>query len=322
MIPKLRKILLLLLAVFVLAVCGCKSTPTPSPTPLDPESAQSADAAMAEGRYALAANMYENQLNNGTITVDLLNRLGFCRLQLGEYREAVEALSRSLEIEPDGVDAYYNRGLAFYGLEQWDRAIYDFRNAVNRSTGDKAAQALNNVAMAFQKKGEPELAVETYNEALRAAPGDSRTLFNRGTLFFKLRLFDTAVEDLNAVLQNDPDNVDALNNRGVVHLAMGEPGRADADFTRAILQAPNRADIYYNRGLAKYDQGLYRQAVTDFTRAIGRKPDYVEAYNNRGAAYIAMQQEAQGCKDLKHACEFGLCTLHDRMVDRQVCQDN
>ncbi|MGC8933346.1 MAG: tetratricopeptide repeat protein [Candidatus Methanodesulfokora sp.] len=46
-----------------------------------------------------------------------------------KYEDAVEALSKAIELEPDLARAYYNRGIAFLNLNKFDEALRDFDKA-------------------------------------------------------------------------------------------------------------------------------------------------------------------------------------------------
>jgi tetratricopeptide (TPR) repeat protein len=46
-----------------------------------------------------------------------------------KYEDAVEALSKAIELEPDLARAYYNRGIAFLNLNKYDEAMKDFDKA-------------------------------------------------------------------------------------------------------------------------------------------------------------------------------------------------
>ncbi len=109
------------------------------------------------------------------------------------FREAVEAFTRAIELEPDSPMAYFNRGLAYSALEEWDRSTADLHHA----------QELD--------------------------PSDAK--FN-DTLCWQLgvqRRPERALPFCNLALATDPDGP-ARDSRGLVYAVMGRNAEAVADF--------------------------------------------------------------------------------------------
>jgi tetratricopeptide (TPR) repeat protein len=52
-----------------------------------------------------------------------LQLLGLCKHRMGENIEAVEIIQTAIEVDPENGDNYNNLGLAYSGLQQFDRAI-------------------------------------------------------------------------------------------------------------------------------------------------------------------------------------------------------
>ncbi len=71
---------------------------------------------------------------NESVPVVLLNR-GVCLARLERLREAVEAFTRALDIDPRDVAAWHNKGLALARLGQDDEAKYCF--ARGRALSDR-----------------------------------------------------------------------------------------------------------------------------------------------------------------------------------------
>ena len=51
-------------------------------------------------------------------------------LYLGEYRQAVEVLTKAIELEPADAAIYVNRGAAYAALAQYGLAIADYDQAI------------------------------------------------------------------------------------------------------------------------------------------------------------------------------------------------
>lgn len=58
-------------------------------------------------------------------------QLGEFRVQIGRYREAIEAFSKALWLNPQLAEAYYSRGKCLHKLKDKQGAIEDFRDAAH-----------------------------------------------------------------------------------------------------------------------------------------------------------------------------------------------
>jgi tetratricopeptide (TPR) repeat protein len=81
----------------------------------------------ATGRAAEAAVFYQHVLTLQPDNVIATNNLAWilCEEQ-GKYQQALELVQRGLKIAPDYVDLIDTRGVVYYKLGQYDKAIHDF----------------------------------------------------------------------------------------------------------------------------------------------------------------------------------------------------
>ena len=87
-------------------------------------------------------------------------------LRQGRYTEAVPALQKTLELEPNPAD-YSNLGTAYFFLKRYDEAMHAFEKAAEMSPKDE--QVIGNLADAYRASGHTEQAVATYDKAIGLA---------------------------------------------------------------------------------------------------------------------------------------------------------
>ncbi len=116
--------------------------------------------------------------------------------------------------------AYYNRGIAYYDLGEFARAIEDYDEALRLDPDD--GDSYNNRGNAYYKLGEFARAIEDYDEALRLDAGDAVAYFNRGNSYDDLGELARAIEDYGEALRLDPDYAVAYYNRGSAYDDLGE----------------------------------------------------------------------------------------------------
>jgi len=83
----------------------------------------------------------------------------------GKYKEAIDALNKAVEMDPNCAEAYFNRGLA-YG-----------------------------------KLGRHEKAIEDFSEAIKLNPNYADAYYNRAAAYFYLKKYSKTMEDCNEVIE-------------------------------------------------------------------------------------------------------------------------
>lgn len=99
-------------------------------------------------------------------------------LSRGAYEEAIEAFGRAIAVAPDYTAAYIGRALAADNLGETERAIPDYNTA--RQLGDRTAQLAAVLAWAYARTFQYELAIQHYEEAVRADPSEIWAYFDLG----------------------------------------------------------------------------------------------------------------------------------------------
>ena len=84
----------------------------------------------------------------------------------------------------------------------------------NRETPENRAIAFRGRGNAYVDKGQPERAIEDYDQALRLAPRAAGVFVNRGIAYATLRQYDRAIQDYDEALRMNPGFAEAYYFRG------------------------------------------------------------------------------------------------------------
>ena len=196
--------------------------------------------------------------------------------------------------EEDRAKAFNNRGNAFTGKGEFDLAIRDYDQAIKLKP--KNAKALTNRGFAYAKKGELDLAIRDYGDAINLEDDYVQARINRSAAFIDKGEFDLAIRDLDHVIKREHDNADAFNNRGNAFAKKGELDSAIRDYDHAIKLKPNYAKAFNNRGIAFTKKGELERAISDFDDAIRIKPDLADAHSNRAISLARIHARETGEK--------------------------
>lgn len=130
-------------------------------------------------------------------TTSALIRQGCKKAQTRDYPKAISDFNKVLELEPQHIVAYYERGKAYLA------------------------------------QGNYQAAIENYNQLLEFFPQNSIAYHERGIVRFELGDYQGALEDYNQALQLDSSFREAYINRGNAHSYLGDSKGAQEDYQKA-----------------------------------------------------------------------------------------
>jgi tetratricopeptide (TPR) repeat protein len=194
--------------------------------------------------------------------------------QKGNYEKAIEYYTKSIELNPEFLAAYINRGSIYHDIKEYEKAIKDFNKAVEIN---------------------PEIA-EAYN--------------NRGYSYICIKEYEKALRDLDRAIQLKPGNMGAYNNRGLAYAGLKEYEKAIKDYNKAIELNPGYSPAYHNRGLAYADIKEYETAVNDYNKAIELNPNYIYAFEDLTELYIIIGNYKSALSAIKRTSDLSLEREH------------
>ena len=231
-------------------------------------------------------------------------RRGIEAEQRGQDSEAIQDLTKAIELRPDYADAYCFRGRAYRSQGEHDRAIQDSTKAIELKPDYAEAYYIRGAAYIIQ--GEHDRAIQDSTKAIELKPDYANAYLARGAAYYSKGEYDHAIEYLTKAIELKPELAEAYGLRGRVYLIQGEHDHAIEYLTKAIELKPDHANAYYFRGRAYHSQGEHDRAIQDYTKAIELKPDHANAYYFRGRVWLALKRWQEAKSDLTAAKDLGL----------------
>jgi len=183
----------------------------------------------------------------------------------------IEYLKKVIELRPDYVDAYYNLGSAYYGID-------------------------NNKLIEYYKKG-AELEPDSV---------DGYYVLGFAYSFF-LQEYDIAIDYLKKAAELKPDSIDTYFTLGDIYYAKGDYDNAIEYWKKRIEARPDYAIVYYRLGIVYNDKHEYVKAIENFEKAIKLKLDgYLLdiTYEYMGNIYFKKQDFDKAIKYYKKSIEL------------------
>jgi serine/threonine-protein kinase len=118
------------------------------------------------GDFRSAAECYRRVIELDPRNPFAYNNLGAVLLQSGHFQEAVEPLQKSLEFSADG-QAYSNLGIAYFYLQQYDKAIPAYEKAVQLVPNSD--MFVGNLGEAYYLAGQKERGLSAFEQAIALA---------------------------------------------------------------------------------------------------------------------------------------------------------
>ena len=195
--------------------------------------------------------------------------IGLYYYKLGNFTQSTLNYNKALEINPDYIAAYVNRGIN------------------------------------YDQEGNFVSALSDFNKAIEINPNVPEAYYSRGETYTKQKDLPQALFNFNKAIEINPDYVEAYINRGSIYTMQGNFTEALSNYNKSIEINPNYAEAYYNRGCVYHKQGDLTQALNNYNEAIKINPNYALAYNNRAVAYYQLKEYVRAWDDVNKAKQLG-----------------
>ena len=149
----------------------------------------------------------------------------------GLHKQAVETLSKALQIDKTFGCAYFNRAQSHLKMEEFDLAVGDYSSAL--SIQPRLADAYTGRGLAHLRSGDLENSIKDSTQAIAIDRNIAFAWSNRAAAKSLQKDHKGAINDYSEAISLLPSNAKFLVNRGIEYLSTGEPRSACFDLERA-----------------------------------------------------------------------------------------
>ncbi|MGX1928824.1 tetratricopeptide repeat protein [Flagellimonas sp. 2504JD4-2] len=253
----------------------------------------------------------------------------FFYLEQKEYDKALDDLNKLIDLGSITPESFNKRAVANIGLNKFNAAIVDARNAIsldstyfraynNLSISKLHQQDLDSalyfidLAIKFQpqkpsymvNKARVLVEMKKYKEAekycLKARKIDQENVSTYITLvdiYNRQKKFGKAKKELGLLKKLGSNDPDIFNQQARVDLNNGNAEKALNNFNKAISINPKEPIFYLGRGAAFHYLKEYKNAVEDYSVFIKVRPNNFKGYLHRGTTYAIMEDFDRSTSD-------------------------
>ncbi|EPS61474.1 hypothetical protein M569_13323, partial [Genlisea aurea] len=284
-----------------------------------------------EGRLVEAAEMYQKALRADSsyklaaeCLAIVLTDIGTSLKLAGNSQEGIQKYYEAIKIDPHYAPAYYNLGVVYSEMMQYDTALTCYEKAAIERP--MYAEAYCNMGVIYKNRGDLESAIACYERCLTVSPnfeiaknnmaialtdlgtkvkleGDinqgvayykkalyynwhyADAMYNLGVAYGEMLKFDMAIVFYELAFHFNPHCAEACNNLGVIYKDRDNLDKAVECYQLALSIKPNFSQSLNNLGVVYTVQGKMDAAAGMIEKAIIANPSYAEAYNNLGVLY-------------------------------------
>lgn len=171
--------------------------------------------------------------------------MGRIKYTENRFNEAVTSFDRALVLMPHSVKVENNLGLTFEGLNEADKAVVAYRQAVAWQAGDPhpSEQPMLNLGNLLTDRNQLSEALPLLLQAEALAPADGKIHAALGKLYARQMNFPKAQGELEQAVATEPNNAGLHFQLGQVYRKEGLGEKARLELTQAAaLQGTHSSD--------------------------------------------------------------------------------
>jgi len=138
-----------------------------------------------------------------------------------------------------------------------------FRTEARPTPDPEGPQAYNQRGVALAKSAQYESALAAFSRAIAKDPAYADAYHNRSLVYLAIGNLGQAAADIGKIVEIRPNFLEGHLHRARLHMATDSYDQALAAFTDAIAIEPRCAEAYFKRALAHYARARYKKARKD-----------------------------------------------------------
>lgn len=210
-------------------------------------------------------------------------------------------IDKSKTLSDEEFSAYYKRAFCYYGLEQFDQALKDINQYIQKKPEDQAKLLR---AYINQELGNYEDQLKDLNEFITAHPENLELVQWRASVLMEMENYKDAQKDIRQILkyQNSPELKSYL---GLTYYYLNDPDSALMIFDEVIAIDPNHMQTYLYATSLSLEQDAYELALRYVEQGLKKDPTNNTLLFYKGIALVETDKVTEGCRCLSKVFAAG-----------------
>ncbi len=256
---------------------------------------------------------------------------GINRIQKRNLDEGIKLFNKMIETDPDNYMLYYQRGIAYRDIKDYENAIADFQKCINLKPNDSGAYF--QLGGVWSDQGEIEKSISFYSKAIEVEPSDIEAYASMGIMKTMVGRINSGIEDLNKALKINPSDPLLYFVRAQIKEVKGDCEGAIDDYEKSMSFDPDSINLKINIAwiLAACPESIFR----DGKKALNISLETIKTYQSDSifrtlaAAYaevgdfknalIYQEKAIKAIKEVKHGSKLSK-TYHENNLKKYIEQ--
>lgn len=192
------------------------------------------------------------------------------------YKEALKAYEKTIEINPLMVEAYENIGETLMALKNYDEGIIKFTQLTENDPKNYKYNFI--LGKMFFEKNEDKLAIEQLKNTIEKNNSFIAAFELLGEIYYSNRQYTEAVEIFNKLTKIMPENIKAQYLLANALLNVELYSEAIIRYKKVVDSEHDFYEAHYNVGICYEKLNITEDAIRSFRKVIDLKSDFISAY--------------------------------------------
>lgn len=206
--------------------------------------------------------------------------------RITKWKNAITLYESILKIYPKQYIALNSAGVECMLLNEDKKALYYLNEAIKEAPNNY--KSYYNKGLLLLKNNKPKQAIESFNQALQLYQYP-KAIAARASAYYMLGDNSKAMLDASKVILNDVNNATAHFVLGNCYNDLNKLIEAEDEYNTCIKLKADDADYYFKRAIVFGKKQKFEQSLSDLTVCIELNPNYHEAYYWRGVAKLNLK---------------------------------
>ena len=225
--------------------------------------------------------------------------IGYIYNKQKNYDDAMIYLEKAVNYEPENADAYLQKGIAEYNLQDYTNAVNDLYFSTELNSENP--EAYYYLAESYYARGKNIVALQAIETALEYDSLNTDYHNEAASIAYNAKDYEKALFHYKKYADSFPDDKYTMLNIGLCYNKTGNKDSAVYWYDKTIEKYPDYSMVYNNKGWILQTEGKYDAAIKLYDKALKYDSSNEYAVWNRADSYFAIGKYDKAIKDYQKA---------------------